>query len=156
MSTFPGPHERIAALSRNGSPLALRLRSARKVRGGHVWVRVHENGELEQADGDARSETVIKPLVAVGRADSRTLHATEIRDHLLRRLWRRDLSRPPPWDKYYPVQAFEGTEKVIEGYIGVEVEMGTITDIFGIDGDHACARAILDGITELLGFLPPE
>jgi hypothetical protein len=154
VATFPEPHERIATTSRSGSPLALRLRSAKLVRGGHAWVRVHENGEIERADGDARSETLIKPLAAVGRADRRILHATEIRDHLLRRLWPRDLSRPPPWDKYYPVQAFEGTEKVIEGYIGVEYDMGVRTDIFAIDGDHACAEAIVDGIVELLGFLP--
>ncbi len=154
MSTLPPPHERIAACSANGSPLVLRLRSGRSVRRGYLWVRMHENGDLERGEGDERSDILIKPLAMLGRADPRVVHAIEIRDQLLRKLWPRDLSRPPPWGKYYPVQAFLGTEKAIEGFIGIEVDMGIRMDIMGLDGNAASAAALLDGIEDLLGFLP--
>lgn len=116
-------------------------------------MRVHENGELEQADGDARSDGVARPIAALGRADPRIVAALAIRDDLRARLRRGDLTGTSPWDHYFPVQAFAGEAPVVEGFVGVEIEMGMRTDILGLDGDRASVSRVVDGIQELLGFV---
>ncbi len=131
----------------------MRLRSPSRGRRGHLWLRVHDNGEIEQAEGDARNDSVVRPIAALGRADPRIVAALAIRAYLRTRLTRGDLTRDSPWDHYYPVQAFAGTEPVVEGFIGVEIDMGMRTDILGLDGDPASASRIVDGIQELLDFV---
>lgn len=150
---FPPPHDGIAPTSGNGSPLLLRLRSSSRARHGHLWVRVHDNGELEQVDGDARRDGTARLIATLGRADPRIATAAKIRDELRSRLSRRDLTTAPPWGRYYPVQAFAGEEPVVEGFIGVEVDMGVRTDIFGLQDDRRDDGWLVDGIDELLGFL---
>jgi len=54
---------------------------------------------------------------------------------------------------YYPVQAF-ATARTIEGFIGIEVDMGMRTAIFGRSGDFTSAEKLRDNICELLHFLP--
>lgn len=117
-----------------------------------MWLRVHADGEVERGEGDERRDIVITSLVSLGPGDPRIVHAAEIRDLLVRRLHPQTLARYPAWDKFYPVQAFTA-EATIEGYIGVEVEMGARTDIFGLDGGHGESVRLLDGITALLELL---
>ena len=45
-------------------------------------------------------------------------------------------------------------QRVIEGHIGVEVDMGVRTDNFGIRAHRADAESLLDGLVEFLGLLP--
>lgn len=151
MPGLAAPHDRIAACSRAGSPLLLRLRSNRPTRRGHLWLRVHVDGSRERVDGDERSESVVTALA--GPDPPRAAAAADVCDRLLRCLHPRDLSGPPPWPKYYPVQAFAGTTRAVEGHIGVEVDMGTRSDIFGLDGDAASNARLLDDIVELLALL---
>jgi hypothetical protein len=150
---FSPPHQRIAAASGSGSPLMLRLRSPTSGRRGHLWLRVHENGELAQVDGDARSEGPARLLAALGRADPRIVAAAAIRDHLRAKLERRDLTGTSPWDHFSPVQAFAGAEPVVEGFIGIEIDMGVRTDVFGFDNDRARPDFVVDGINALLDFV---
>lgn len=152
---FPPPHQRIAPASVRGSPLILRLRSSSTARRGHLWLRVHENGDLEQSIGDARSDGTVRPIAALGPADPRIVAALAIRHALRARLRRDDLTRTSPWDHFYPVQAFAPEEPVIEGFIGIEIDMGARTDIFGLDGDWASMAQVVDGIQDLLGFVRP-
>ena len=153
---FPPPHERIAIKSINQSPLLLRLRSPRTHRQGHIWLRVHENGDLEQTAGTPRTDVTIKALYSLGPADRRTLNAAMLRDKLRASLSPMNLEeRASPWGNFYPVQAFAGTnQRVVEGYIGVEIDMGVQTDIFGLDPRRTDARSVLTGLVELLALLP--
>jgi len=140
-------------VSGRGSPLLLRLRSSSTARRGHLWLRVHESGDLEQATGDARGDDSVRLLAALGPTDPRIVAGLAIRDELRARLRRGDLTGRSPWDHFYPVQAFAREEPVIEGFIGVEIDMGARTDIFGLDGDWASMARVVDGIQELLGFV---
>ncbi|PCC74992.1 RNA polymerase Rpb1, domain 1 [Nannocystis exedens] len=149
---FPPPFHRLAATSRQGSPLALRLRSSHDARCGHIWLRVHENGDLEQTEGHSRCEFAVRPIAALGSADPRIVRALATRDFLRKRLTPQDLQTDPYWDKYFPVQAFAGDLPPIEGYVGIEVDMAMVTDIYGLDGDHETARRIVDSLGELLEF----
>ncbi|WP_233262323.1 hypothetical protein [Vitiosangium sp. GDMCC 1.1324] len=152
------PH--IAARSRDGSPLLLRLQS----RAG-LWLRVHENGDLEQAEGDARSDAVITPFAVSGPGNRLAYHPGRIHGDLLRRLRQYELTKPSPWSRSYPVQVFLEGKLVVEGYIGIERDTGMSTDIFGL-GEHGGreetvdfdlnARQILNSIIELLALLPTD
>lgn len=150
---FPPPHQQIVPASVRGSPLILRLRSSSTARRGHLWLRVHENGDLEQTSGDARTDDTVRPLAALGPADPRIVAALAIRDALRTRLRRGDLTGTSPWDHFYPVQAFAREEPAVEGFIGIEIDMGMRTDILGLDGDWAGMVRVVDGIQELLGFV---
>ncbi len=152
MPSFPAPHEHIAAHSQGGSPLLLRLRSPRSSRHGYHWLRVHTSGELERGEGDERRDRVITPLLDLGPADPRISRARELQDLLFRRLHPHDLGTYPPWDKFYPVQAFT-PDRTIEGYIGIEVDMGMRSDIFGLDGQHSDQVSLLDDLSALLELL---
>lgn len=150
---FPPPHQQIVPVSGRGSPLILRLRSASSAGRGHLWLRVHESGDLEQAVGDARSDDTVRPIAALGPTDPRIVAGLAIREVLRARLRPCDLTERSPWDHYFPVQAFAREEPVIEGFIGVESDMGARTDIFGLDGNWASMSRVVDGIHELLGFV---
>ncbi|WNG57702.1 hypothetical protein F0U59_25285 [Archangium gephyra] len=154
---------RIAVCSRNGSPLTLRLRN----RTGQ-WLRVHENGELECAEGDARSDSVITPFLVPNPGAPLTDRPGRLHMELCRRLQPYALTKPSPWNSSHPVQVFMGGELVVEGYIGVKPDIGVRADIFGLDfgllaenpdvgerldGDLS-ARRILDGVAGLLALLP--
>jgi hypothetical protein len=117
---------------------------------------VHKNGDLEQAAGTARVDATIRPLYSLDPADRRTVNAAMLRDKLRASLSPINLEeRTSPWAHFYPVQAFAGTnQRVIEGYIGVEIEMGVQTNIFGVDERRIDARSLLAGLVELLGLLP--
>ncbi|MCY1073822.1 WD40 repeat domain-containing protein [Archangium lansingense] len=156
---------RIAACSRNGSPLLLRLRN----RTGQ-WLKVHENGDLERAEGDALSDTVVTPFIVSDPGPRLTEHPARLHMELCRRLQQYDLTKPPPWGQSHPVQVFIGGELVVEGYVGVESDMEAHTDIFGLDfglnaenpsvgerlDGNLSARRILDGIVGLLALLPTD
>jgi len=150
MSRFPAPHEHIAPTSLGGSPLLLRLRSPRwgKQHGYH-WLRAHADGALERGEGDERRDLAVSPLTAIEPAARGLLRITTIHELLFRRLDPHDLGRSAPWDKFYPVQAFT-PERTIEGYIGIEVDMGARSDIFGLTGGHPDAASLLDDISALL------
>lgn len=150
---LPPPHAQIPLASQTGSPLVLRLRSSRSGRRGHLWLRVHENGELEQVEGDARREGAPRLIAALGRSDPRIVAAMAVRDALRVRLEPHDLTGDSPWSNYYPVQAFAAAEPAVEGYIGVEIDMGCRTDVFGLAGDPATVDRVLAGIDALLDFV---
>ncbi|WP_228557131.1 WD40 repeat domain-containing protein [Myxococcus sp. AB025B] len=139
--------------SRGGSPLLLRLRKRQG-----LWLRVHANGDLEQAEGDARADSVVMPLVAQGGAAA--VGACFLASELRRRLWSCDLSRPLSSKRAHAVQVFDGTDLVVEGVIGIEGaenELGfdSAPDSVGerVEGELS-ARRILDGLEDLLSSLP--
>ncbi|GEN13396.1 WD domain-containing protein, G-beta repeat-containing protein [Myxococcus fulvus] len=141
--------------SRKGNPLLLRLQK----RPG-LWLRVHANGDLEKAEGDARTDSVIMTLDAQGgdAAVAPSFLASELR----RRLWSCDLSRPLSSKRAHAVQVFDGTDLVVEGVIGIEGsenELGfdSAPDSVGerVEGEPS-ARRILDGIKDLLSSLPGD
>ncbi|MCY1023789.1 WD40 repeat domain-containing protein [Pyxidicoccus sp. MSG2] len=149
---------RIARRSRMGSPLLLRLQK----RPG-LWLRVHENGDLEKAEGDARTDSVITtPVLRAGQQRPVAVHPGYLASELCRRLWPHELSKPPPWSRAHPVQVFVGGELAVEGHVGI----GSGEDILGIDSDpdgvgervggELGARKLLAGIEALLAWLPAD
>ncbi|WP_241759367.1 WD40 repeat domain-containing protein [Pyxidicoccus parkwayensis] len=150
---------RIARFSRmGGSPLLLRLRK----RPG-LWIRVHENGDLEKAEGDARADSVITtPVVRTGQPMQLAVHPSRLAWELRRRLWAQELTKPPSWSRAHAVQVFVGGDLVVEGHVGI----GSGEDILGVDSDpdgvgervtgELSARTILDGIESLLALLPGD
>ncbi|MDC0748018.1 WD40 repeat domain-containing protein [Polyangium mundeleinium] len=157
-SSMATPH--IATRSRQGKPLTLRLQK----RPG-LWLRVHEDGSLERAEGDARADSIITTLVV--RADHEknvSVYLPRLRWDLRGRLWQHDLTKPSPYCKSHPVQVFLGADLVVEGYLGVESDPGVGQTILGVDSDRdglgervagtLSPRTILAGINDLLALLP--
>ncbi|WP_408891229.1 WD40 repeat domain-containing protein [Myxococcus faecalis] len=143
----------ISKRSRSGSPLLLRLQK----RPG-LWLRVHANGDLETAEGDARTDSVIMPLGA--QAGGAAAHPSFLAWELSRRLWSYDLTQPLPSKRAHAVQVFNGTDLVVEGCIGIE---GSERDIgFDSEPDSVGERvegalsawSILDGLKGLLSSRP--
>jgi hypothetical protein len=148
--THSPPHHLIAARSRAGSPLILRVRNHNT-----TWLRVHEDGSLERARGGPHDEDEVVPLAE--RTDARWL-----RDTLREFLWARDLAERSPFAHHYPVQAFLAGEEVVEGFVGVEIEMACRTDVLGLRsrGKHFQVRRadehrVVDELDALLRFLWP-
>ncbi|MFP2927989.1 WD40 repeat domain-containing protein [Pyxidicoccus sp. 3LG] len=147
------PH--IPTRSRMGNPLLLRLQK----RPG-LWLRVHENGDLEKAQGDARTDSVIMTPVVQGRPSA--VHPSFLASELGRRLWPYDLTQPLSSNRAHAVQVFIGTDLVVEGYVGIEGGQ----DVLGVDSDpdgvgervegELSARKILAGIEDLLSSLPAD
>ncbi|MBJ6765981.1 hypothetical protein JGU66_34955 [Myxococcaceae bacterium JPH2] len=141
--------------SRSGSPLLLRLQK----RPG-LWLRVHANGDLEKAEGDARTDSVIMTLVAQG--GSAAVPPSILASELRRRLWPYDLTQPVSSKRAHAVQVFIGNDLVVEGAIGIEGP----ENVLGFDSDpdsvgervegELSARKILDGIKDLLSSLPGD
>ncbi|AKQ68229.1 WD-repeat protein [Myxococcus hansupus] len=141
--------------SRGGSPLLLRLQK----RPG-LWLRVHANGDLEKAEGDARTDSVnMTPVAHGGKA---AVHPSFLAWELRGRLWSYDLTQPLPPKGARAVQVFIGTDLVVEGCIGIEGP----ENVLGFDSDPdsieervegaLSARKILDGIKDLLSSLPGD
>ena len=120
----------------------MRVRDARE-----RWLRVHEDGALEIARGDARNER--------GRVDAGALSGPpplEVIDALLHNLVPHPLTTPSPWPRFYPVQVFPSdSAEIVEGYVGVESEMGYIVDVFGVRDQ---GRAIVEALQQLLSAMP--
>ncbi|MCP3105253.1 hypothetical protein LZ198_40935 [Myxococcus sp. K15C18031901] len=141
--------------SRGGSPLLLRLQK----RPG-LWLRVHANGELEKAEGDARTDSVI--MTPVAQRGNAAVHPPVLAWELRRRLWPHDLTQPSSSKRAHGVQVFIGTDLVVEGYIcleGPENVLGfdSAPDSVGERVDRELsARSILDGIKDLLSSLPGD
>ena len=146
MTVFPSPHDHLNPHSLGGHPLLLRV----GLPGGDRWLRVHEGGRLELAHGDARHDRVVTPLP--GR--DLGLDLGRVRDRLRAALRPMDLvAARSPWGTYYPVQAFAGLDApVVEGFLGVEYEMGVRVDVLGLDegraGDPRVLAAALEALTE--------
>jgi hypothetical protein len=144
---FQSPFQKISALSQRELPLLLRLRDNRD-----RWLRVHEDGSLEVATGDHRQDSScveLAPLSAALLSRARALH-----ENLRVNFRPDDLDRASRWDHFYPVQAFSGPNSpIIEGYVGIEIDMGAMTDVFGF-------RSGTDGypsvytLRELLDLIP--
>ncbi len=138
----------IAAIGYGGANLVLRVRDARG-----RWLRVHEDGALEIARGDARTE---RERVDAGALSGPAPLA--LIDSLHRDLVSHPLTKPSPWPRFYPLQVFRWREhpsddaELVEGYIGIESEMGCIVDVFGVRGRQG--REIVGALNELLSAMP--
>ncbi|MCP3063601.1 hypothetical protein LXT21_32980 [Myxococcus sp. K38C18041901] len=145
----------IPTRSRRGNRLLLRLQK----RPG-LWLRVHANGDFEKAEGDARTDSAIMPLVAQG--EEAAVGASFLASELRRRLWSCDLSRSLFSKRAHAVQVFNGTDLLVEGVIGIEgsendLGFDSLPDSVGerVEGELS-ARNILDGIKGLLSQLPGD
>ncbi len=148
-SVFKPPFERIAAFGSSGGRLILRLRDDRG-----RWLRVHDDGALESATGDPREDESRSPLRVLALEDPLFVRARALHAELRGNFRPDDLLTLSPWGHFYPVQAFEGTESpVIEGYVGVESEMGAMTDVFGFRDDTNARSSVwtLQALLALLG-----
>lgn len=152
------PH--IATRSRQGSQLLLRLQK----RPG-LWLRVHLDGSLEQAEGDARADSNITTLaIRADHGKNVSVYPPRLQWELCRRLWQHDLTKPSPFRTSHPVQVFLKADLVVEGYLGVGNDPGAGQTLLGVDHDpdgvgervagELSARTILAGIDELLALLP--
>lgn len=144
---LPHPFENIAARSERGQPLLLRLRDNRG-----RWLRVHQDGSLEVAGGDHRHDKLRREF---GSLSSHLLQRAHVLHAELCNNFRPDdLGNRSGWDHFYPVQAFAGESRpAIEGFIGVESEMGMMTDVFGFRDDRN-ARQNVWTLQELLELIP--
>jgi hypothetical protein len=134
------PLRGVASRSLSGARLVLRAASA-----SGRWLRWHDDGSLELARGDARRDDERTPLGAqpVPWSIIAALH---------RHLVPCALTSPSPWPRYYPVQVFGGAPRdFVEGYVGIEVDMGVRTDVLGLRGGDG--HAIVDQLGALLARL---
>jgi hypothetical protein len=138
------PWHGIAASASGGAPLLLRVRWP-----DPRWLRVHVGGVREVAWGDARVErrrAALEPLPA-----GRQPEVLAVIDTLARHLEPRDLTTAPPWDTYFPVQVVRRGGGIVEGYVGVEIDMAVVTDVFGLGPGAPGGRACVETLGWLLG-----
>lgn len=150
-SNFKSPFQAIPAQSTYGGQLLLRLRDPR-----HRWLRVHENGDLEVAIGDARRDEHRTYLGTLAQAEPLLAQARELHAELRHNFQADSLLERSVWDHFYPVQAFAGVQdEIVEGYIGIECEMGATTDVFGFR-DARNARKSHRTLQALLDLIPND
>lgn len=143
---FPAPFTEILPSAKQGGALLMRLHAT-----GAKWLRVHADGVIELSRGTARSDQSVRWIGALGRDSDLYRVALELHQELLTNLIGDDLQMRPQWGSYYTVQAFSAVDKpIIEGYIGLEIEMGALCDVFGFRDNHKGHQTVL-ALRALLG-----
>lgn len=138
------PMRGVVAHGLRGGALILRIATA-----SGAWLRVHDDGSLERAEGDARHDVSRVEIVALGQGDL-LARALALRSALCASLDRESLEAPRPGAPGIAVQAFAEEPPFVEGRVSQEVEMGVPTDVIGLRGDARQARACMDTIRALL------
>lgn len=141
------PLREIADRGASGAHLILRLRAK-----SGAWLRIHDDKTLELAVGDARRDESRSSLPPLASDDSLWADALTLANTLRRHLEPRDLTAAAPWPRSYPVQVFRGAPtSFVEGYVGVESDMGQRSDVFGLR-DPSSAHASAQTLQRLLSL----
>ncbi|MGE0791261.1 MAG: hypothetical protein AB7S26_36645 [Sandaracinaceae bacterium] len=113
------------------------------------WLRVHADGALETADGDARRDRA-RSSQGVLPADL-LARAVGLRDALYASLTLSSLTTPRSGGRGYAVQAFGRTPPAfVEGRVDLEREMGRTVEVIGLRRDAQRAAECVATIEALL------